>query len=129
MPRNCKYSLTLPTNDIREETTRQQKVGRQIQKDISDIFLKEARHLVQGSMVTVSKVRVSPDLTFAKIYLSVFPFDKGTAILGTLKDNTSMIRYELGKRVKNQLRTVPEIAFAIDDSLEYVDRIEKLIQE
>ncbi|WP_417154165.1 30S ribosome-binding factor RbfA [Rikenella microfusus] len=113
----------------REETTRQQKVGRQIQKDISDIFLKEARHLVQGSMVTVSKVRVSPDLTFAKIYLSVFPFDKGTAILGTLKDNTSMIRYELGKRVKNQLRTVPEIAFAIDDSLEYVDRIEKLIQE
>lgn len=112
----------------REETTRQQKVGRQIQKDISDIFLKEARHLVQGSMVTVSKVRVSPDLTFAKIYLSVFPFDKGTAILDTLKDNTSMIRYELGKRVKNQLRTVPEIAFAIDDSLEYVDRIEKLIQ-
>lgn len=113
----------------REETTRQQKVGRQIQKDISDIFLKEARHLVQGSMVTVSKVRVSPDLTFAKIYLSVFPFDKGTATLDTLKDNTSMIRYELGKRVKNQLRTVPEIAFAIDDSLEYVDRIEKLIQE
>ena len=113
----------------REATTRQQKVGRQIQKDISDIFLKEARHLVQGSMVTVSKVRVSPDLTFAKIYLSVFPFDKGTAILGTLKDNTSMIRYELGKRVKNQLRTVPEIAFALDDSLEYVDRIEKLIQE
>lgn len=113
----------------KEETTRQQKVGRQIQKDISDIFLKEARHLVQGSMVTVSKVRVSPDLTFAKIYLSVFPFDKGTATLGTLKDNTSMIRYELGKRVKNQLRTVPEIAFAIDDSLEYVDRIEKLIQE
>lgn len=113
----------------REETTRQQKVGRQIQKDISDIFLKEARHLVQGAMVTVSKVRVSPDLTFAKIYLSVFPFDKGPAIAATLKDNAGMIRFELGKRVKNQLRTVPEIAFAIDDSLEYVDRIEKLIKE
>lgn len=113
----------------REETTRQQKVGRQIQKDISDIFLKEARHLVQGAMVTVSKVRVSPDLTFAKIYLSVFPFDKGPAIAAVLKENASMIRYELGKRVKNQLRTVPEIAFAIDDSLEYVDRIEKLIKE
>ena len=111
----------------REESTRQQKVGRQIQKDISDIFLKEARHLVQGSMVTVSKVRVSPDLTFAKIYLSVFPFDRATAQLETLKENTPMIRYELGKRVRNQLRTVPEIAFAIDDSLEYVDRIEKLI--
>lgn len=113
----------------REETTRQQKVGRQIQKDISDIFLKEARHVVQGAMVTVSKVRVSPDLTFAKIYLSVFPFDKGPAIAAVLKENASMIRYELGKRVKNQLRTVPEIAFAIDDSLEYVDRIEKLIKE
>ncbi len=113
----------------REETTRQQKVGRQIQKDISDIFLKEARHLVQGAMVTVSKVRVSPDLTFAKIYLSVFPFDKGTALLGTLKENAGMIRYELGKRVKNQLRLVPELAFAIDDSLEYVDRIERLIKE
>lgn len=112
----------------REESTRQQKVGRQIQKDISDIFLKEARHLVQDVMVTVSKVRVSPDLTFAKVYLSVFPFEKGEATLSTLKENSSMIRYELGKRVRNQLRTVPEVAFAIDDSLEYVDRIEKLIK-
>lgn len=113
----------------REETTRQQKVGRQIQKDISDIFLKEGRHLVQGAMVTVSKVRVSPDLTFAKIYLSVFPFDKGPVIASVLKENIGAIRFELGKRVRNQLRTVPEIAFAIDDSLEYVDRIEKLIKE
>ena len=113
----------------REESTRQQKVGRQIQKDISHIFLKEARHLVQGVMVTVSKVRVSPDLTFAKVYLSIFPFDKGEATLATLKENSSMIRYELGKRVRNQLRTVPEVAFALDDSLEYVDRIEKLIKE
>lgn len=113
----------------REETTRQQKVGRQIQKDISDILLKEGRHLVQGTMVSVSKVRVSPDLTFAKIYLSVFPFDKGEAILKAMKESAGMLRFELGKRVKNQLRTVPEIAFAIDDSLEYVDRIEKLIKE
>lgn len=112
----------------REESTRQQKVGRQIQKDISDIFLKEARHLVQGVMVTVSKVRVSPDLTFAKVYLSIFPFDKVEATLATLKENIPMIRYELGKRVRNQLRTVPEVAFALDDSLEYVDRIEKLIK-
>ena len=78
----------------REESTRQQKVGRQIQKDISDIF----------------------------------PFDKGETTLATLKENIPMIRYELGKRVRNQLRTVPEVAFALDDSLEYVDRIEKLIK-
>jgi ribosome-binding factor A len=113
----------------REETTRQQKVGRQIQKDISDILLKEARHLVQGAMVTVSKVRVSPDLTFAKIYLSVFPFERSEAMLGALRENSPKIRYELGRRVKNQLRIVPEIAFAVDDSLEYVDRIERLIKE
>ena len=121
--------ITLENKNMdREESTRQQKVGRQIQKDISDIFLKEARHLVQGVMVTVSKVRVSPDLTFAKVYLSIFPFDKGETTLATLKENIPMIRYELGKRVRNQLRTVPEVAFALDDSLEYVDRIEKLIK-
>lgn len=113
----------------REESTRQQKVGRQIQKDISDILLKEGRAWVQGVMATVSKVRVSPDLTFAKIYLSVFPFDRSESVLGTLQANVSKVRYELGRRVKNQLRIVPEIAFAIDDSLEYVDRIEQLIKE
>lgn len=113
----------------REETTRQQKVGRQIQKDISDIFLKEARHLIQGVMVTVSKVRVSPDLSFARVYVSVFPFAKSEATLVVLKKSSSMIRFELGKRVKNQLRIVPEIAFVIDDSLEYVERIENLIKE
>ena len=110
------------------ESTRLNKIGRLIQKELGDIFQKQTQGM-PGILISVSAVRVSPDLTFAKIYLSVFPFDKGTATLGTLKDNTSMIRYELGKRVKNQLRTVPEIAFAIDDSLEYVDRIEKLIQE
>ena len=80
-------------------------------------------------MVTVSKVRVSPDLTFAKIYLSVFPFERSEAMLGALRENSPKIRYELGRRVKNQLRIVPEIAFAVDDSLEYVDRIERLIKE
>lgn len=113
----------------KEETTRQQKVGRQIQKDVSEILIKEAKHLVQGAMVTVTKVRINPDLSFAKVYLSVFPFDRSPAILETLKTNSSMIRFELGKRVKNQLRIVPEIAFYTDDSLEYIDRIEKLIQE
>lgn len=113
----------------RGETTRQQKVSRQIQKDISDIFLREARSLVQGVMVTVSRVRVSPDLTFAKIYLSIFPFDRSASVVGTLQEHLPMIRYELGRRVRNQLRTVPEIAFAVDDSLEYVDRIERLIKE
>lgn len=112
----------------REETTRQQKVGRQIQKDISEILLKEGRHLVQGTMVTVSRVRVSPDLTFAKIFLSVFPYDRAAETVETLKENVSMMRFELGRRVKNQLRIVPEIAFALDDSLEYVDRIERLIK-
>lgn len=113
----------------REETTRQQKAGRQIQKDIGDILLKEARHLTQGAIVSVTRVKMSPDLSFAKIYLSVFPFDKGGQVMQGLKENGSMVRYELGKKIRNQFRIVPELAFVTDDSLEYIDRIEKLLKE
>lgn len=112
----------------REETQRQQKVGHQVQKDISDILLREGLQLVQGTMVSVTKVRMSPDLMLAKIYLSIFPFDKKDEIIKKLKDHSSTIRFELGRRVKNQLRLVPEIAFVVDDSLEYIDNLEKLMK-
>ncbi len=110
------------------ETTRQQKVGRQIQKDISDILLREAKPLVAGTMVSVTRVRMSPDLGFAKVFLSVFPFERAQPVLTALKDGATMVRYELGKRVKNQLRVVPELAFVVDDSLEYIDHLEKLMK-
>jgi len=109
------------------ETTRQQKVARQIQKDISELFLKECAEHVRGAMVSVTKVRISPDLALAKVYVSVFPFDKAETILQTLQHNVSQIRKALGIRVRSQLRIVPELSFYIDDSLEYVENIDRLL--
>lgn len=110
------------------ETTRQQKVAKQIQKDISDIFIKEAAALLRGSMVSVTAVRVSPDLSFAKIYVSVFPFSKSDEIIAALDKNNWIIRKALATRMKDQLKQMPEIVFNIDDSLEYVENIDKLLK-
>ncbi len=110
------------------ESMRQQKIGRQIQKDMSDIFSKEAASLLQGAMVSVTVVRMTPDFALAKIYLSIFPFDKAPAVMDALRENSWMIRKALGGRVKNQLRHVPELAFYIDDSLEYIETIDKLLK-
>lgn len=111
-----------------KETTRQQKIGSLLQRDISDIFLKEASASVAGALVSITKVRVSPDLSFAKVYISVFPFEKSEAVLKSVKSSVSLIRGALGRRVREQLRIVPELAFHIDDSMEYVENIEKLIK-
>ena len=106
------------------ESTRQQKVARQIQRDIGDIFSKEAASLLCGAMVSVTLVRMSPDLELAKVYLSVFPFEKHTAVMESLEKNNW-----LGTRVKHQLRHVPELVFRVDDSLEYISTIDKLLKE
>jgi ribosome-binding factor A len=112
-----------------QESTRQQKISSLIRRDISDIFLKEARDLVQGAMVSVSIVRVSPDLSFAKIYLSVFPYAKAEEIVERLTENVWLIRRALGQRVRNQLRIVPELDFRLDDSLEYIENIDNLLKK
>lgn len=110
------------------ENTRQQKVAKQIQKDIADIFQKEGAHLVRGLLVTVTTVRVSPDFGYAKIYVSVFPFEQHEALLHTLADNTWFIRRELGRRIRNQLKNIPELQFFLDDSLEYIDQIDEALK-
>lgn len=109
------------------ESTRQQKVSRQLQKDISDIFLHEAAEHLRGTLVSVTKVRISPDLALARVYISVFPFDRAPEILHTLTTHLSPIRRALGTRVRSQLRIVPELVFHIDDSLEYVENIDRLL--
>ena len=111
------------------ETTRQQKVARQIQRDIADIFQKEGAHLVRGLLVTVTTVRVSPDLGYAKIYVSVFPFERNQAVMEELEKNNWFIRRELGRRIRNQLKIVPELQFFLDDSLEYIENIDSLLKE
>lgn len=110
------------------ESLRQQKVASQIKKDVSDIFTKEASGVLGGAMVTVTVVRVSPDLGYAKIYLSVFPFEKSEQVLASVEDNAWMVRKALATRVRNQLRIVPELSFFLDDSLEYIENIENLLR-
>jgi ribosome-binding factor A len=110
------------------ESTRQKKVSRLIQKELADIFLKKNKEVAPGKLISITLVRVSPDLSFAKIFLSIFPSLNQKEVLDSIKDQTTKIRYELGQKVRSQLRIVPEIAFFIDDSLDYIDKIDKLLK-
>lgn len=110
------------------ESTRQKKVARLIQKEIAEIFLRKGNELAPRKMISVTKVRVSPDLSFAKIYLSIFPSDKPGDVLRSVQDHTNRIRFDLGHKVRSQLRIVPDLAFFIDDSLDYIDNIDKLLK-
>lgn len=110
------------------ETTRQQKISRLIQKELSDIFQQQTR-ATHGVLVSVSAVRISPDLSIARAYLSIFPSEKATKILGNINANARQIRYELGTRVRFQLRIIPELKFFIDDSLDYLDHIDELLRK
>ena len=110
------------------ESTRQKKVSRLIQKELADIFLKKNNELAPGKLVSITTVRVSPDLSFAKVFLSIFPSSNHDEVVNSIKDHTAKIRFELGHRVRTQLRIVPEIAFFIDDSLDYIDNIDKLLK-
>lgn len=110
------------------ESTRQQKINRLIQKEMGEIFRKETK-LMNGVLISVSGVRASPDLGNAKVYLSIFPSDKGPELLKNIKANTKGLRFELGQKVGKQLRVIPELSFFIDDSLDYVEKIDKLLDK
>jgi|ERR1035437_5039161 ribosome-binding factor A len=109
------------------ETTRQQKISRMLQKELGEIFLLYARE-IQGTLITVTSVRISPDLGIARTHLSIFPSDKSKAVLARVQEDTRAIRYDLGKRVRYQLRIVPELFFHIDDSLDYLENIDNLLR-
>ena len=111
------------------ENTRQQKIAKQIQKDVAEIFQKEGAAFVRGLLVTVTAVRVSPDFGYAKIYVSVFPFGRSRELLDSLEQNNWVIRRALGQRIRNQLKSVPEIQFFLDDSLEYIDHIDQALKK
>ena len=84
---------------------------------------------MHGVMVSVTRTRVSPDLSVCTAYLSVFPSEKGEELLKNIESNTKTLRYELGTRVHNQLRIIPELRFFIDDSLDYIERIDELLKK
>ena len=109
------------------ETTRQQKIARLIQKELGDIFQKQTQ-ATRGVLVSVSAVRISPDLSIAKGYLSIFPSERADEILGNINANARQIRYDLGKRVRFQLRIIPELKFFKDDSLDYLEHIDDLLK-
>ena len=106
------------------QETRQNRISRLLQKELSLIFESETRKM-HGIMVSVTHVRVSPDLSICTAHLSVFPSEKGEELLENIRKSDKTIRFELGKRVHNQLRIIPELRFFIDDSLDYIDHIYK----
>jgi ribosome-binding factor A len=110
------------------ESTRQKKVARLIQKEVADIFLRKGVEFAPGKLISITKVRVSPDLSYAKIYISIFPSVNHVEILNSIQEHSHKIRFELGQKVRSQLRIVPELAFFIDDSLDYIEKIDKLLK-
>lgn len=108
------------------ETTRQNKIARLIQKELSEIFMLQTKAM-KGVLVTVSVCRISPDMSICRAYLSVFPSARAEDIIKNINENAKEIRFELGKRVRYQLRIIPELKFFLDDSLDYIENIDHLL--
>ena len=111
------------------ESTRQQKVARLIQKDLAEILRSGSRQFGQGVMISVTVVRITPDLGLARVFLSIFPSEKSSVVMERIEENATSLRFELGKRVGKQLRQVPELRFMLDDSLDYAERIDDLLKK
>lgn len=108
------------------ESKRQQKVSRQLQKDLSEIFQREVPHLFNGAFITVTSVRISPDLSVARVYLSFLATKNKQLLLETIQEKGKTLRQHLGDRVRHQLRIVPELHFFLDDTADYADKMDKL---
>jgi ribosome-binding factor A len=110
------------------ESTRQKKVSRLVLKELAENINRKGREFAPGKMISVTQVRITPDLSLAKVYISIFPADNKDEVLESIKNNAKNIRYDLGIKVKSQLRIVPELAFYLDDSLDYIDNLDKLLK-
>lgn len=111
------------------ETIRQERINNLLQKDLGEIFQVELRHVSRGAMITVTKVRVTSDLSIAKVYLSLFATPDKDALLKSIRSHTKEIRGKLGKRIRHQLRVVPDLSFYIDDSLDYIENLDNLLNK
>ena len=110
-------------------STRQLRVGREIQRELAETIRSKGMAAFSGAMVTVSEVRVSPDLSVAKVYVSIFPSSKQEEVMGILNDNLRAYRGELGRKMAKQLRIVPELSLYLDTSLDYAEHIEELLKK
>ncbi|MBC7744301.1 MAG: 30S ribosome-binding factor RbfA [Flavobacterium sp.] len=111
------------------ESKRQQKFAGVIQKDLAIIFQREGMNYLPGAMVTITKVRISPDLALARVYLSFFNVSDKELAINTIKSHSGEIRYKLGTRIKDQARIIPQLDFFIDDTSEYVERMDKIFDK
>lgn len=113
------------------DNTRLEKVARLIQKDMGSIFQEETMALFEGAMITVTGVRVSPDLSLARVHVSIFPLRSKTVeeVFKLIEEKKTYLRMILAKRVRHQLRIVPELSFFIDDSLDYIEKIDELLKK
>ncbi len=111
------------------ESKRQEKISRLIQRDLSEIFTLESRNIFNNSMITVTKVNVSSDLSIAKVYLSLFATPDKEALLASIKEHTKVLRGQLGQRIHLQLRVIPALQFYLDDSLDYIEKIDNLLKD
>ena len=110
------------------DSIRQNKVGRLIQRDLSEMFQKECKEFTAGAMLSVTAVRVSPDMSYARVYLSIFPSNLTEKVLESLAEKNKSIRFILGK-IGKQTRIIPELKFFVDDSLDYIDKIDSLLKQ
>ena len=110
------------------ESTRQNKIARLIQKELSQLLLGETRK-TRGIMLSVSECRVSPDLSYCTAYISVFPSERADEIVAALTANVKTLRYDLGQRLRHQLRIIPELRFFKDETLDYLEHIDELLKK
>ena len=115
--------------DNKPAGTRQLKVARELQRDLAEIVRSKGMAAWGGAMVTVSEVRISPDLSIAKVFVSIFPSDKQDNVMKLLEENKRTLRGELGRKVASQLRIVPEIDFYLDTTLDYAEHIDELLRK
>jgi len=111
------------------ESNRQKKIASVLQRDLVDVLQNAATQGgMKGIIISVTKVNVTVDLSIAKVYLSIFPIEKGKGLVEGIKSNASIIKHELAQRTKHQLRRMPQLSFYIDDSLEYIDQIDRSLK-
>lgn len=110
------------------ESIRQNKIARLLQKELAEIFQKESKNLFNGKMVTVTVVRITPDLSLAKVYLSIYPLKENDSFSTIVNQSAKTIRNFLSKRIRHQVRVIPELSFYQDDSLDYIDNITNLLK-
>lgn len=111
------------------ESKRQQKFAGVIQEDLAAIFQREGMNYLPNTLVTITKVRVTPDLAIARVFLSFFNSANAMQALQTVKQHAAEIRYKLGARIKDQVRVIPQLEFFVDDTSEYVDRMDKIFDK